>query len=163
MLNGIGKDIGLTLTILFGVLLRAKYDGLASVHAVNPVYHLIETFHLLELFGIDIEQILLNRGVCSDAHHDDTGLLVLIPLTIDLLQHLMRRLDNGDAGTGGRNQALLHEVPVLWQVLTESICVQKHTDDRGHSLLLPQLFGTAGGIVRDMRTQRLYIPDHTIE
>ena len=107
MLDGISKYLRLALAVFLGILLRAKNDGLASVHAVNSVYHLVQTLHLLELLSIDVEEILLNRGVCSDTHHDDTSLLVLIALTIDLLQHLVSRLDNGDGGTGGRNDQKL--------------------------------------------------------
>ena len=151
MLDGISKYLRLALAVFLGILLRAKNDGLASVHAVNSVYHLVQTLHLLELLGIDVEEILLDRGVCPDAHHDDTSLLVLIPLTIDLLQYLISCLDNGDGGTRGRNQALLHEVPVLWQVFAESVCIQEHSNDRGHRLLLSQLLGTTGSIVLQMK------------
>ena len=63
MLDGIGENIGLALTILLGILLRTKHNSLASVHAVNPIYYLIQPFHFLELFGIDVEEILLNRVI----------------------------------------------------------------------------------------------------
>ena len=151
MLDGISKYLRLALAVFLGILLRAKNDGLASVHAVNPVYHLVQTLHFLELLSIDIEEILLDRGVCPDAHHDDTSLLILITLAIDLLQHLMSRLDNGDALTRRSNQALLHEVPVLRQILAESICIQEHPNDRCHRLLLPQLLRTTGSIVLQMK------------
>ena len=151
MLDGISKYLRFAFTILLCILLRAKNDGLASVHAVNSVYHLVQTLHLLELLGIDIEEILLNRGVCSDTHHDDTSLLVLIALTIDLLQYLISCLDNGDALTRRSNQALLHEVPVLRQILAESICIQEYPNDRCHRLLLPQLLRTTGSIVLQMK------------
>jgi len=50
VLDGIGKDISLNLlAILLRILLRTEYDGLASMHSVNPVYHLVEMLHLLEL------------------------------------------------------------------------------------------------------------------
>ena len=86
MLDGIGKDIGFALAILFCILLGTEDDGLASMQSVNPIYHLIETLHLLELFGIDVEEILLNRRVGSDAHDDDSGLLVLVALAVDFTQ-----------------------------------------------------------------------------
>ena len=99
MLDGIGKDIGLSLTILLGVLLRTKYNRLASMHSVNPVYHLVKPLHFLELFGIDVEEILLNGRVGTDAHDDDSGFLVLVALTIDFLKDLVRGLRNGYSRT----------------------------------------------------------------
>ena len=86
------------------------------MHAVDAVYHLVKSVHFLNLFGIDIKQILLNGTVRLDVHDNDTGLLVLITLTIDFLQHLISCLDNSDAGAGRRNKTLLQEIPVLWQV-----------------------------------------------
>ena len=163
MLNGIGEYISLSLTILLSILLRAEDYGLTSMKSVNPVNNLIEPFHFLELFGIDIKQILLNGTVRPDVHDYHASLLVLITFSIDLLQHLISRLDDGDAGAGRRNETLLQEIPVLWQVFPESICVQENTNDGGHRILHPQLFSTAGGIVRDMSSQRFYIPYHAIE
>ena len=58
MLDGIGKDLRFAFTILLCILLRAQYYRLASVHAVNSVYHLVQTLHLLELLSIDVEEIL---------------------------------------------------------------------------------------------------------
>ena len=63
MLDGIGENIGLTFPIRTGILLRTKHNSLASVHAVNPIYYLIQPFHFLELFGVDVEEILLNRVI----------------------------------------------------------------------------------------------------
>ena len=116
MPNGIGKDICLSLTILLSILLRAEDYGFTSMKSVNPVNNLIEPFHFLELFGIDIEEVLLYRRVGTDSHDYHAGLLVLITFTIDLLQQLISRLDDSDAGASRRNEALFQEVPVLWQV-----------------------------------------------
>ena len=127
MLNGIGEYISLSLTILLSILLRAEDYGFTSMKSVNPVNNLIEPFHFLELFGIDIEEVLLNRRVRTDSHDYHAGLLILITFTIDFLQHLISRLDDGDAGAGRRNKTLLQEIPVLWQVFPESICVQENT------------------------------------
>lgn len=116
MPNGIGKDIRLSLTILLSILLRAEDYGLTSMKSVNPVNNLIEPLHFLEQFGIDIEEVLLYRRVGTDSHDYHAGLLVLITFTIDLLQQLISRLDDSDAGASRRNEALFQEVPVLWQV-----------------------------------------------
>jgi len=93
MLNGIGKDIGLSLTILLSILLRAEDYGLTSMQSVNPVNDLIEPLHLLELFSIDVEEVLLNRRVGTDSHDYHASLFILITFTIDFLQHLISRLD----------------------------------------------------------------------
>ena len=84
VLDGIGKDISLTLAILLGVLLGTENDGLASMQSVNPVYHLVKPLHLLELFSVDVEEVLLDWRIGPDAHDDDSCLLVLVALTIDL-------------------------------------------------------------------------------
>ena len=47
-------------------------------------HHLIKPLHLLELLGIDIEKILLDRRIGNYPHDDNTGLLVLKPLPVDL-------------------------------------------------------------------------------
>ena len=55
MLDGIGENIGFTLTIFLRILLGTEDDSLASMHSVNPIYHLIKTLHFLELFSVDVE------------------------------------------------------------------------------------------------------------
>ena len=137
----------LVLAVFLGVLLRSKYNRLASLHPVNPVYHFVEPPHLLELLGIDVEEVLLDGRVRADTHDDDSGFLVLVALAVDFLQHLIGRLDDGDAGACRGDEPLLLEVPVLRQVLAESVRVQEYADDGGHRFLHPQLLGTAGGIV----------------
>ena len=57
--DGVGKDIRFAFAILSGVLLRAEYNGFGAVKAVDAIDHGVETTHLLKLFGIDVEQVLL--------------------------------------------------------------------------------------------------------
>ena len=52
MLDGIGKDIRLSLAVFLSILLTAEHDGLCVVDAVNNG---IQTLHLLELFSIYVE------------------------------------------------------------------------------------------------------------
>ena len=99
MLDGISKYISLSLSIFLSILLGTEDDSLASMHSVNPVYHLVKPLHFLELFSIDVEEILLNGRVGTDAHDDDSGFLVLVSLTIDFLKDLVRGLRNGYSGT----------------------------------------------------------------
>ena len=54
MLDGIDKDLCLSLAILLSVLLTAKHDGLCGVDLVDAVNDGIQTLHLLELFGVDV-------------------------------------------------------------------------------------------------------------
>ena len=55
MLDGIGKDISLSLAVFPGVLLTAKHDGLSAIDFVDAVDDCIQTLHLLELLGIEVE------------------------------------------------------------------------------------------------------------
>ena len=71
------------------ILLGTEDDSLASMQSVNPIYHLVKPLHLLELFGIDVKEVLLDWRVGTDAHDDDSGLLVLIALAVDLAQGLV--------------------------------------------------------------------------
>lgn len=63
MLDGIGKDLCLSLAILLSVLLTAKYDGLCAVDLVDAVNDGIQSAHLLKLFGNRVKQVLLNGTV----------------------------------------------------------------------------------------------------
>ena len=99
MLDSIGENISLTLTIFLRILLGTEYDGLASMQSVNPINDFIKPFHLLELFGIYVKEVLLNWRISTDAHNDDTCFLILVALTIDVLQDLVSCLDNGYSGT----------------------------------------------------------------
>ena len=103
MLDGIGEDISLALAVFLGVLLCTKYYGFAAVESVDPVNDLIEAFHLLELFCIDIEEVLLDRRIRTNTHDDDSGFLVLVALPIDSLQYFVSRLDYGNRRTAWRD------------------------------------------------------------
>ena len=96
VLDGIGEDIGLSFTVFLGVLLRTKNYRLTAMQAVDAVNNLIETFHFLELFGIDVEEILLDGGVGADAHDNDAGLLILIARTIDSLKNIVGSLNDSN-------------------------------------------------------------------
>ena len=99
MFDGIGENIGFSFPVLLGVLLRPQHNSLGALHSVNPVYYFIEPLHLLELLGVDVEEILLDGRVCTNAHDDDTCLFVLVALTIDVLQDLVGGLHYGYSGT----------------------------------------------------------------
>ena len=62
------------------------------MQAVDAVNNLVEATHLLELLGIDIEEILLDGRVWTDAHHDDSSLLILIARAVDSLEDIVGRL-----------------------------------------------------------------------
>lgn len=78
MLDGIGKDIGLPFAIFLSVLLTAKNNGLRAIDLIDAVNDGIQTLHLLELFSIYVEKILLDGTVRPDSHNDDTGFLIMI-------------------------------------------------------------------------------------
>ena len=101
MLDSIGENICLDLLAVFScVLLRPQHNSLRALHTVNPVYYFIKPLHLLELLGVDVEEILLDGRVSTNAHDDDTCFFVLVALTIDGLQHLVGGLNDGYSGTG---------------------------------------------------------------
>ena len=84
MLNDIGIDLGLSLSRLLGVLLRDKHNGLCAIDLVDAVDDCIQTTHFLKLFGIHVEQVLLNRTVGSYSHDEDTCFLIVIALAVEL-------------------------------------------------------------------------------
>ena len=106
MLDGVGKDIGFAFAILLGVLLAADDDGLGAVAFVDAVYHLVELPELLDVFGIEVKEILLQRAVGGDAEDDDTSPFVEVALVVDAFQHLLRRLHDVDGGTAWRDKPL---------------------------------------------------------
>ena len=68
MLDGVGEDTSLyVFAVLLGVLLAADDDGFGAVAFVDAVYHLVELPELLDVFGIEVEEILLQRAVGCDA------------------------------------------------------------------------------------------------
>ena len=85
MFYGIGKYFGFTLAVLLCVLLSTKHHGLCSIDLVDAVDDCIKPFHLLELFGIVVEQVQLHGGIWTNSHDDDTGFLVVIALNVDAL------------------------------------------------------------------------------
>lgn len=60
VLDGISENFSFTFTVFFRVLLCTNNYRLRTVQAVDTVYHFIKTFYLLDLFGIKVEQILLD-------------------------------------------------------------------------------------------------------
>ena len=60
MLDGIGEDVGFTFAILLGILLGTDDDSFRAMHAIDAVYNLVQAPHLLNLLGIDVEQ--MNRS-----------------------------------------------------------------------------------------------------
>ena len=59
VLDGISKDVGAALAVGLGVLLGAEDNGLGAMQAVDAVDDLVEAAHLLELLGIDVEELFL--------------------------------------------------------------------------------------------------------
>ena len=163
MLDGVGKDIGFAFAILLGVLLAADDDGLGAVAFVDAVYHLVELPELLDVFGIEVEEILLQRAVGGDAEDDDASPLVEVALVVDAFQHLLRRLHDVDGGTAWRDKPLFLVSPALGQVFAEGIGGEEHPDDGCHRALLSQFLGTAAGIVRHMGIQGVEVGNHPIE
>ena len=151
VLDGISEDVGTALAVGLGVLLGAENNGLGAMQAIDAVDDLVEAAHLLELLGIDVEKVLLDGAVRTNAHDNDACLLILVALTIDLPEHPVGCLDDADGGTGGGKEAYLLIVPVLCQVLAEHVGIQEHSNDRGHRLLLSQLLRTTGSIVLQMK------------
>ena len=136
MLDGIGKDVGLSLAVFLSVLLTAKHNGLGSIDLVDAVNDGIQSLHLLKLFRIRVEQVLLNWAVRPDSHDYYTCFLIVIALTVEVLKNLIGSFDNGDCRTGRRNEPHFLKVPVLGQVFTESIGVEEYAYDRCNSTLL---------------------------
>ena len=77
MLDGIGKDVCFAFAIFLSILLGTDDNGLGAVHAVNAVDDLIEAPHLLDLLGIDVEQILLDGAVGINAHDNHEAALTM--------------------------------------------------------------------------------------
>ena len=96
MLDGIGKDICLSLAIFFCVLLTAKNNGLCSIDLVDAVDDGIQTPHLFKLLGIEVEKVWLEWAVWPYSHDDDTSFLIVIALAVELLKHFIGSLDNGN-------------------------------------------------------------------
>ena len=76
--DGVGKYVGFALLVLLSVLLGCQYHLLCSSHFVYPVNHLVQRLQLLKPFGVDVKEIELDWRSRSNAHHNYTGLLILI-------------------------------------------------------------------------------------
>ena len=96
MLNGISEDFSTTFAIGTGVLLGADDDGFGAITFVDAVDHLVKSFHLTNLFGGDIEEVLLDGTIGTDTHHNDTSPLILHTLNENTIQHLGSCLHNGN-------------------------------------------------------------------
>ena len=163
MLDGIGKDIRLSLAVFLSVLLTAEYNGLCAVDLIDAVNNGIQTLHLLELFSIYVEQILLDGTVRPDSHNDDTSFLIMIALTVELLKHFIGSLDNSDGRAGRSDESHFLKVPVLRQVFSESIGVKEDTHNGSNRTLLAQFLSTSGSIVRHMGTESVEVCYHAVE
>ena len=98
MFYGIGKDISFANALLLGILLGAEHNGLAAVNPVDAVKSLVECFQLLVFVGTYVEEVLLDRTVWGNPHHDDPGFLVLEPLSEDGAESLVGCVNNGLRG-----------------------------------------------------------------
>ena len=163
VLDGVGEDVGLAFAVFLGVLLAADDDGLGAVAFVDAVYHLVELPELLDVFGIEVKEILLQRAVGGDAEDDDSSPLVEVALVVDAFQHLLRRLHDVDGGTAWRDKPLFLVSPALGQVFAEGIGGEEHPDDGSHRALLSEFLGTAAGIVRHVGIQRVEVGNHPVE
>ena len=157
MLNGIRKHLRFTLAVGASVLLGADDDGFGAITLVDAIDHFVKSFHLSNLLGRDIEEVLLDGTLGTDTHHDDTSPLILHPLNEDPIQHLGGCLDDGDGRTGGGDESRFVVLPVLQEVFAEGIAANKDTHNRGDGTLTTQLFGTSTGIVGDVGTERFLV------
>ena len=90
MFDGIGENICFAFAVFLRILLCSQDDGLSAVEPVNPVNHFVEPLHLLELFSIYVEQVLLDRGVGANSH-DDNGALAFNLTINDIFNTNMER------------------------------------------------------------------------
>ena len=122
VLNRVGKDVGSnTASVPTCVLLGSQHYGLATLQAVDAIYHSIEATHLLYLLGIKVEEVLLQGGVGTYAHDNDACLLILIALPEDTLEHVGSCLHNADGAVGWGDEAGLLVVPVLGKVFAKYV------------------------------------------
>ena len=75
----------------------------------------------------------------------------------------MSSLNNGNRRTGWGDKAQFLKVPVLCQVFTEGIGVEKHANGGCYRLLCSQFLGTAGSIVGNVSAQGVLVAYHAIE
>ena len=94
--DGISENFSLTLTVGTGVLQGADDNGFGAIAFVDAIDHFVKSFHLTDLLGGDIEEVLLDGSLGTDPHHDDTSPLILHPLNENPIQHLRSCLNNGN-------------------------------------------------------------------
>lgn len=132
MPDGIGKDIGFTLSIFLRVLLGTEDNGLSTVFAVYLIQDLVELLHLLMTLCIIIDEVRLDAGVRDDTHDDDTGPFILVALPEDPLRTSGGRLYDLLGVVGRGEKPFLTHIPVLWQIFTEMVGVNEDTDALGY-------------------------------
>ena len=163
MFDGVGEDLSAAFAVGTGVLLGADDDGLRAVEFIDVVDHFVKSLHLFDLFGGDVEEVLLDGAVGTDTHHYDTCPLILNALNKNPIQHLGGCLDDGNCRAGRCDEAQFVVLPVLQQVFAEGITAHKDTHNRGDGILLSQLLGTSAGIVCNVSPKRFLVGNHTVE
>ena len=123
MFDGIGEDVGFALAIFSGILLGANDYCLGAVKAVNTVDDLVKAAHLLDLFGVDVEQILLDGAIRTYSHNDNSSFFVLVAWAINLLQNVAGSTNDGNGAVGWRDKSAFLEVPILGKVFAEGVGV----------------------------------------
>lgn len=104
MLDGIGEDVGFAFAIFSGILLGANDYCLGAIKTVDTVDDLVEAAHLLDLFGVDVEQVLLDGAIRTYSHYDNSSFLVLVAWAINLLQNIAGSTHNGNGAVGWRDK-----------------------------------------------------------
>ena len=163
VLNRISKNICLSLAVGTGVLLGADDNGLGAVTSVNPVDHFIQAVHLLNLFGVDVEEVLLQRTAGGYAHHDNASAFIVDALYKNLVEHIGCCFYYGGGRIGRSNQSGLIVFPVLQQVLAEGVAAYEYAHNGGYCILPSQLLGTSGGIVGNVGSEGVLIGYHAVE
>ena len=163
MFDGIGEYFGSSFAVGTGVLLGADDDGFGAIAFVDAIDYFVKYFHLTDLLGGNVEEVLLDGTLGTDAHHDDACPLILHPLNEDPIQHLGGCLDDGDRRTGGGDESQLVVLPVLQQVFAEGITADKDAYNRGDGILTTQFLGTSAGIVCNVSPKRFLVGDHPIK
>ena len=92
MLNGIGKNLGLSLPFFLSVLLWPDDDSFRTIYTIDAVDSLIKSAHLQNILGTNVEKVLLDGRVGNNARHDYPSLLIPIALAEDTLQHIVGSL-----------------------------------------------------------------------
>ena len=123
MLDGVGEDVGFAFAVFSGILLGANDYSLGAVKAVNTVDDLVEAAHLLDLLGVDVEQVLLDGAIRTYTHNNNSSFLVLVAWAIYLLQNVAGCTHDGNGAVGWRDKSAFLEVPILGKVFAEGVGV----------------------------------------